>query len=211
LQQFRVVRQKLLDRLLDQNLNRYAAQHRGQLELPVFGLELGPGLGAAGGQADIRYSWAAASAWIRLRFLSGGHGLASFVRLQSIMQVSMCAVKFACYLASDLAPVVCEDAVQHLVNGDWTGRVTEGVLKRWAELVEQGHADYESLHSALNALCARYGKKPNSLARISVIKEGGQACQASAAAFSDELVTLLAAVFRGLTPAQKSEFRRQIA
>jgi hypothetical protein len=38
LQQFRVVRQKLLDRLLDQNLNRYAAQDRGQLELPVFGL-----------------------------------------------------------------------------------------------------------------------------------------------------------------------------
>jgi len=57
-------------------------------------------------------------------------------------------------------------------------------------------------------LCARYGKKPNSLARISIIKEGREA---SAPGFSDELVTLLAAVFRGLTPAQKSEFRRQIA
>jgi len=88
------------------------------------------------------------------------------------------------------------------------GRVTEGVLKRWSELVEEGHPDYESLHSALNALCARYGKKPNSLARISIIKEGGRT---SAAVFSDELVTLLAAVFQGLTPAQKSEFRRQIA
>jgi hypothetical protein len=57
-------------------------------------------------------------------------------------------------------------------------------------------------------LCARHGKKPNSLARISIIKEGREA---SASGFSDELVTLLAAVFRGLTPAQKSEFRRQIA
>jgi len=88
------------------------------------------------------------------------------------------------------------------------GRVTEGVLKRWSELVEEGHPDYESLHSALNALCARYGKKPNSLAMISIIKEGGGT---SAAVFSDELVTLLAAVFQGLTPAQKSEFRRKIA
>jgi hypothetical protein len=88
------------------------------------------------------------------------------------------------------------------------GRVTEGVLKRWSVLVEEGHPDHESLHSALNALCARYGKKPNSLARISIIKEGREA---SAPGFSDELVTLLAAVFRGLTPAQKSEFRRQIA
>jgi LmbE family N-acetylglucosaminyl deacetylase len=88
------------------------------------------------------------------------------------------------------------------------GRVTEGVLKRWSVLVEEGHPDHESLHSALNALCARHGKKPNSLARISIIKEGREA---SASGFSDELVTLLAAVFRGLTPAQKSEFRRQIA
>jgi hypothetical protein len=88
------------------------------------------------------------------------------------------------------------------------GRVTEGVLKRWSELVEEGHPDYESLQSALNALCGRYGKKPNSLARISIIKEGRET---SVPAFSDELVPLLAAVFRGLTPARKSEFRRQIA
>lgn len=88
------------------------------------------------------------------------------------------------------------------------GRVTEGVLKRWSVLAEEGHPDYDSLHSALNALCARHGKKPNSLARISIVKEGSEA---SAPAFSDELVTLLAVVFRGLTPAQKSAFHRQIA
>jgi hypothetical protein len=55
------------------------------------------------------------------------------------------------------------------------GRVTEGVLKRWSVLVEEGHPDHESLHSALNGLCARHGKKPNSLARISIIKEGREA------------------------------------
>src|SRR5580700_9299595 len=40
------------------------------------------------------------------------------------------------------------------------GRVTEGVLKRWSVLVEEGHPDHESLHSALNALCARYARNP---------------------------------------------------
>jgi hypothetical protein len=33
-----MVRQKLLDCMLDQSLNRYAPQDGGQLELPVFGL-----------------------------------------------------------------------------------------------------------------------------------------------------------------------------
>jgi hypothetical protein len=33
-----MVRQKFLDRVFDQNLNRHAAQDGGKLELPVFGL-----------------------------------------------------------------------------------------------------------------------------------------------------------------------------
>lgn len=106
------------------------------------------------------------------------------------------------YSAERHGPVVQRDKSGMPLDG----RVTEGMLQRWSELVEEGHPDYESLHSALNALCARYGKKPNSLARISMVKEGREA---AAPAFSDELVSLLAAVFRGLTPAQKSEFRRQ--
>jgi hypothetical protein len=85
------------------------------------------------------------------------------------------------------------------------GRVTEGVLKRWSYLVEQGHPDYDSLHTALNELCARYGKKPNTLARISLIRT---APQLESDPNGDDLVALLAAVFRGLTPAQKSVFRR---
>ena len=79
-----MVRQKLLDRLLDQNLNRYAAQDRGQLELPVFGLgnaraELRFGLGAAGGQAGIGRNRAAIYAVIWAGFL--GDGLSLFAQL----------------------------------------------------------------------------------------------------------------------------------
>jgi len=85
------------------------------------------------------------------------------------------------------------------------GRVTEGVLHRWSDLVEQGHPDYDGLHAALNELCGRYGKKPNTLARISIIQTDPQSERAPV---GDDLVALLAAVFRGLTPAQKSAFRR---
>jgi hypothetical protein len=87
------------------------------------------------------------------------------------------------------------------------GRVTEGVLQRWATLVEEGHPDYDDLHEALNELCARFGKKPNTLARISIIKTE---TEPEVVLVGDDLVALLAAVFRGLTPAQKSAFRRQV-
>jgi hypothetical protein len=87
------------------------------------------------------------------------------------------------------------------------GRVTEGVLKRWSELVEKGHPDYEGVYTALNELCATYGKKPNTLARISVVKTEHEAV---ATTFSDDLVALMATVFHGLTPAQQSAFRKQI-
>jgi hypothetical protein len=87
------------------------------------------------------------------------------------------------------------------------GRVTEGVLKRWADLVEQGHPDFQSLHTALNKLCARFGKKPNTLARISIVRTGPEP---HALQSGDDLVALLAAVFRDMTPAQKTAFRKQV-
>src|SRR5258708_6209717 len=88
------------------------------------------------------------------------------------------------------------------------GRVTESILQRWADLVENGDPRHNELHTALNELCARFGKKPNSLARISIVRTGDQSVEAPS---SDELVALLAAVFRGLTPAQKSAFRKLAA
>ena len=87
------------------------------------------------------------------------------------------------------------------------GRVTEGVLQRWSDLVEKGHPKYRDLHTALSEFCARFGKKPNSLARISILKTNDEA--ASEPMFDDHLVPLLVAVYHQLTPAQKSTFRKQ--
>jgi hypothetical protein len=88
------------------------------------------------------------------------------------------------------------------------GRITERALRRWSERIEEGHPHYEELHTALNELCARFGKKPNALARISIVRSEPKA---SMARFSDGLVSLMAAVYRELTPAQKAAFRDQIA
>jgi len=84
---------------------------------------------------------------------------------------------------------------------DLDGRVTESVLERWSTLIADGHPQYEELHTALNELCARHGKKPNSLARIAIIQTA-----AAPPAFTDELVELLAAVYRQLSPAQHAIF-----
>jgi hypothetical protein len=88
------------------------------------------------------------------------------------------------------------------------GRVTEGVLKRWSELVEEGHPNYNDLHIALRELCARYGKRPNTLARISIVQSKRE--EAAMPKFDDELVSLMVGVYRRLTPAQKSAFRKQV-
>lgn len=101
---------------------------------------------------------------------------------------------------SELSPEAYLRDARHL-----NGRVTEGVLQRWANLVEEGHPHYEELHTTLNELCGKHGKKPNTLARISIIRTGTEVEPPLA---GDDLVALLAAVFRGLTPAQKSAFRK---
>jgi hypothetical protein len=77
-QQFRMVRQELLDRLFDQVLHRNAAQNRRNLELAVFDFgntcaELGFGLGVAGWQGGIQWDLTAVHAWIRPGFLGRGH------------------------------------------------------------------------------------------------------------------------------------------
>lgn len=88
------------------------------------------------------------------------------------------------------------------------GRITESVLRRWSERIEEGHPQYEEVHTALNELCARFGKKPNTLSRISIVRSEAKM---PAPTFSDDLVSFMAAVYRGLTPAQKAAFRDQIA
>jgi len=89
-------------------------------------------------------------------------------------------------------------------------RVAEGVLQKLADLVEEGHPKYDELHTALNEFCARFGKKTNSRARISIVKtkDGGAS---SGPIFPDDLVSLMVAVYRKLTPAQKSAFLKEAA
>jgi hypothetical protein len=74
-----MVRQKFLDRLLDQDLHGYAAQDGGQLELPVFCLgntraDLGFGLAASDGDSGIRRNRAGFHTRSRAGFLGGRHG-----------------------------------------------------------------------------------------------------------------------------------------
>jgi hypothetical protein len=85
------------------------------------------------------------------------------------------------------------------------GRATERVLERWSDLIEQGHPQYDELHAALAALFAHHGKTPNTLARISIVRSDGAPAQATP---PDELVNLLAAVYRRLPATQQSAFRR---
>ena len=85
------------------------------------------------------------------------------------------------------------------------GRATEKVLEQWSDLIEQGHPQYDELHAALAALFAHHGKTPNSLARISIVRSDGAPAHAAP---PDELVNLLAAVYRRLPATQQSAFRR---
>lgn len=87
------------------------------------------------------------------------------------------------------------------------GRVTEAIIRRWAEPVEQGHPDFDDLHVALNELCARFGKKPNAIARVSIVRSDNELPEPL---LGDELIALLAAVYEGLNPAQKRAFHSRI-
>lgn len=89
---------------------------------------------------------------------------------------------------------------------DLDGRATESILQQWADPVGK-HYDprYGELWVALSELCARFGKKPNSLARISVVRTGDQSDEVAS---SDDLIKLLAAVYRRLSPEQRSMFQK---
>ncbi|HEX3756215.1 MAG TPA: DUF433 domain-containing protein [Rhizomicrobium sp.] len=50
------------------------------------------------------------------------------------------------------------------------GRLTERVLSQWSEEVAPGTALYRELHAALREMFARYGKSPNKLIRLNVLK-----------------------------------------
>lgn len=91
-------------------------------------------------------------------------------------------------------------------ENDLDGRVTEAVLKRWSTPVGKGHPLYQTLHVALNEFCGELGKKPNSLARFSLLTNDEDQDMPA-----DEIVSLLAAVFNKLNPAQKAAFQKLTA
>jgi hypothetical protein len=55
-------------------------------------------------------------------------------------------------------------------NKGLDGRVTEKVLRQWADPIGQGHPQYDELHAALASLLTHQGKTPNTLARISIVR-----------------------------------------
>lgn len=57
-----------------------------------------------------------------------------------------------------------------LTHRDRDGRLTERVLSQWSQEAEPGTALHRELHAALRELFARYGKSPNKLLRISVLR-----------------------------------------
>jgi hypothetical protein len=85
------------------------------------------------------------------------------------------------------------------------GRATEKRLAKFADLIEEGHPEYEGLHAALDELFARHDKTPNTLARISIVRAEGAS---AAVPPTDDLVNLLAAVYHRLPATQQSAFRR---
>ena len=86
------------------------------------------------------------------------------------------------------------------------GRVTEGVIRRWAEAISPGHPLYRELSDALHVFCAKYGKKPNSRARLSIVSS--KTAEPTPDADGASMVPLLVAAFERLTPDEKREFAR---
>jgi hypothetical protein len=55
-------------------------------------------------------------------------------------------------------------------NKGLDGRVTEKVLRQWADPIGQGHPQYDELHTALASFLTHHGKTPNTLAHISIVR-----------------------------------------
>ena len=73
--------------------------------------------------------------------------------------------KFIGYAANDAAAYVES-------HRDHDGRQTERVLAKWFEEIQPGQADFDDVTAAVLALLARYGRSPNKLLRVSVLREG---------------------------------------
>lgn len=89
------------------------------------------------------------------------------------------------------------------------GRLTEKALAGWMHVVHEGDTDYEAAHEALYEFCARFGKKPNSRCRISVL-DGGEEATSRTGGHHAAVADLLVAVFNGLPRNQRQDVLRRL-
>lgn len=85
------------------------------------------------------------------------------------------------------------------------GRKTEIALANWYERVEAGHPDHKDLFGKLNDFCASFGKAPNSLCRINVIR-----IEKKTSAKDEDLVNLIFKVYEGLPYDSKNALKQKI-
>lgn len=88
---------------------------------------------------------------------------------------------------------------------DIDGRVTEVALRPWFQEVNRSELG-EELQEQLSEFCASFGKQPNALARISVLKENIEEQSQPKIGWVDAMLALYAE----MPEEAKKEFRRRI-
>ena len=73
--------------------------------------------------------------------------------------------KFVGYAENDAAAYL-------LSHQERDGRQTERVLAKWFEELQPGQADFDKVTAAVLAVLARYGRSPNKLLRVGVLRAG---------------------------------------
>jgi hypothetical protein len=90
-------------------------------------------------------------------------------------------------------------------NRQVDGRVTEVALRPWFQEVSHGELA-ELLQEKLNDFCASFGKQPNSLARISVLREETDQKDQPKVGWVDAMLAL----YREMPTEAQQEFRRRL-
>jgi hypothetical protein len=85
------------------------------------------------------------------------------------------------------------------------GRQTESVLANWYEQIPSFHPQYEDLSEKLRGFCSRFGKKPNSLFRISIVLETQEK-----GSIEGDVVDLIWKIYQRLTYDNKAILKAKI-
>lgn len=93
-------------------------------------------------------------------------------------------------------------------NMQMDGRKTEAALRAWFAEVPEG-TEHEALMEGLREYLAGFGKKPSTLARVSVLRDAGIDAGTEAVTPNRQADALLT-MYRSLPPEARQEFRRLI-